>query len=87
MVSTNYRTRGYFRLQAFRTRRLAWLCATNWPTVFPGVIEKFRDNAMSEALVRRSDDGPIVILTLDVTLTSSPPLLFSSSWKTRVEPH
>ena len=65
MVSTNYRTRGYFRLQAFRTRRLAWLCATNWPTVFPGVIEKFRDNAMSEALVRRSDDGPIVILTLD----------------------
>src|SRR5271157_49650 len=42
MVSTNCRTRGYFRLQGFRTRPLAWLCATNWPTVLPGVIEKFR---------------------------------------------
>src|SRR5271165_1838544 len=65
MVSTNYRTRGYSRLQGIRTRPLAWLCAANWPTVLPCVIEKFRDNAMSEPLVRRSDDGSITILTLD----------------------
>src|SRR5208283_395074 len=41
MVSTNCRTRGYFRLQGFRTRPLAWPCATNWPTILLGVIEKF----------------------------------------------
>ncbi len=52
MVSTNYPTRGYFRFQGIRTRPLAWLCATNWPTVLPGVIEKFPHEDPSASLKR-----------------------------------